>query len=107
PREHDQRRIYADGSGSFERIAENVTMALECGTTISLRMNVDRANVGQLPELAAEFRRRGWDQSPHFSAYVAPVHAATNNVDKRSTLNSWELGQAIADLQRRFPAMTL
>jgi uncharacterized protein len=107
PREHDQRRIYADGSGSFERIAENVTMALECGTTISLRMNVDRDNVAQLPELAEEFQRRGWDQSPNFSAYVAAVHAATNNVDKRSTLNSWELGQAIADLQRRFPAMAL
>ncbi|HEY7511560.1 MAG TPA: radical SAM protein [Vicinamibacteria bacterium] len=107
PEEHDQRRIYADGSGSFARIAENVTMALERGTVISARMNIDRGNVGRLPVLAEEFQRRGWDRFPNFSAYVAAVHAANDNVEKRSTLDTWELGQAIADLQERFPAMAL
>jgi len=107
PEEHDQRRIYADGSGSFERIAENVTMALERGTVISARMNIDRNNVGRLPALAAEFERRGWDRSPLFSAYVAAVHAHNENVEKGSTLDSWQLGQAIAGLQEEFPAMAL
>ena len=31
-------------------------MALERGTVISARMNIDRGNVGRLPELAAEFQ---------------------------------------------------
>src|SRR6185295_14142141 len=58
--EHDQRRIYADGSGSFERIAQNISMALERGARISVRMNVDRNNIAQLPELADEIIARGW-----------------------------------------------
>ena len=43
PEEHDQRRIYADGSGSYQRIARNITMALELGACYGVRrMRVPR-----------------------------------------------------------------
>ena len=38
--EHDQRRIYPDGTGSFDRIARNIELALECGAIVSMRMNI-------------------------------------------------------------------
>lgn len=106
PREHDRRRIYADGSGSFERIATNVTMALELGVYISLRMNIDRQNIHGLPELAAEFIARGWTKFREFSAYVAPVHASNDKTDAKTTFNSWELNQALADLKRHHPEVS-
>ena len=76
PERHDTRRIYADGAGSFERIARNIDLALERGAHVEVRTNVDRTNVDDLPALADEIVRRGWHRSPHFSAYTAVVTAA-------------------------------
>src|SRR5262249_47314450 len=75
PTEHDKRRIYADGSGSWAKIVRNITMCLERRVQISVRMNLDRNNIQQLPEMANIFSQQGWDQSPDFGAYTAPIHA--------------------------------
>lgn len=106
PAEHDKRRIYADGSGSFDRIARNIDMALARGVKISVRMNIDRNNIGLLPELGAEFTARGWDKHKGFSAYVAPIHAQTEETAK-TTFNSWELNQALLALKDRHPGVTV
>lgn len=106
-REHDLRRIYADGSGSFAKIARNIAMALDKGVSVSVRLNVDRKNFSQLPELAQEMHRLGWDRYPRFSAYAAPIHAANNNVDRSSTMNTWELNQALERGTREFPLLSL
>jgi uncharacterized protein len=105
PEEHDKRRIYADGSGSFERIAGNVTMALEQGTQVSMRMNIDRANIAHLPALADEFVARGWTAHRLFSGYVAPVHASNEQTSKKSTFNSWELNVAMAEIKGLHPSV--
>jgi len=107
PRVHDQRRIYADGSGSFERIAQNVTMALERGVLVSMRMNVDRANLPLLPELADEFIARGWDKYRGFSAYVAPVQSHNEQTSKKTTFNTWQLNQAMTALKAQHPSVRL
>ncbi len=73
PSEHDKRRIYADGSGSFEKIAQNLTMALDLGVQIDVRMNIDRNNIQQLPELAEDIIARGWNSYENFSVYTAPL----------------------------------
>ncbi len=107
PREHDQRRIYADGRGSFEKIARNLTMALDLGVQISVRMNIDRNNIHQLPELAEEIIARGWNSYQNFSAYTAPVTTSELN-DKTSiktTFNSWELDQALDEMRQQYPNM--
>lgn len=105
PQEHDRRRIYPDGSGSFERIARNLSMALERGVYVSLRMNIDRNNLSQLPALAELFEARGWSSRSNFGPYVAPIHAANDNVDNKSTFNSWQLGRAIEELRQQHPGV--
>lgn len=107
PREHDTRRIYADGSGSFERIARNITLALGKGAAISIRLNLDRNNIAQLPELAAAMIGRGWDRSPNFSVYTAPIRAENDKTDAKTTLSTWELDQAVAELRERHPEIAL
>ncbi|MDJ0511669.1 MAG: radical SAM protein [Crocosphaera sp.] len=107
PSEHDQRRIYADGSGSFEKIARNLTMALDLGVQIEVRMNIDRNNIHQLPELAEEIIARGWNKYQNFSAYTAPVTTGELN-DKTSiktTFNSWELDKALDEMRQQYPNM--
>ncbi|MFM6437744.1 MAG: radical SAM protein, partial [Microcystis panniformis] len=58
PQEHDKRRIYADGKGSYEKIAQNITRALDLGVRVAVRMNIDRNNVNKLPDLADEIVAR-------------------------------------------------
>jgi uncharacterized protein len=107
PREHDRRRIRADGSGTFARIAANVTMALELGTRISIRLNVDRNNLGDLPAVADEMVTRGWHRFDNFSSYTAPISPANDKTDKQTTLNSWELDQALTEMRAEHPNLRL
>lgn len=106
-REHDKRRIYADGSGSFERIAKNITMALELGVQVNVRMNIDRNNIDQLPELADEIVARGWHTHPAFSTYTAPIHAANEKTSAKTTFGSWELDQALNKMRAHYANMSI
>lgn len=107
PEEHDQRRIYADGSGSFERIARNITLALERGATVSVRLNLDRNNIRDLPELADEIQRQGWDRDPHFSVYTATIRAENEKTDAKSTFSTWEMDRALVELKEEHPQLAV
>lgn len=103
PREHDQRRIYADGAPSYERIANNVGRALDLGTVVNVRVNVDRDNIVDLPELAADVRSRGWHRQRNFSIYTAPINAVNDKTDRRRAFNSWQLDQALTAMREEHP----
>lgn len=105
PEEHDKRRIYADGSGSFDKIAANVDLALKRGVNINIRLNIDRGNIGDLPPLADEMVSRGWMDFRNFSAYTAPIHASNDQTDRKTTFNSWQLDQELNKLRQNFPNM--
>jgi uncharacterized protein len=99
PEEHDKRRIYADGSGTFAKIARNIDMSLELGVNISLRMNIDRNNIGMLPQVADLFVAQGWTRHRNFSSYTAPIHASNEKTDRKTTMTSWQLDQALDKLR--------
>lgn len=103
PEEHDKRRIYADGSGSFTRIAANLDLSLSLGVKVSLRMNIDRSNIQFLPAFADMIVERGWHKSPNFSAYTAPITNASQQTTlvelRQKFFTSWELDQAISTLR--------
>ncbi len=105
PAEHDRRRVYADGSGSFARIADNIEMVLDRGVSVNIRLNLDRVNLLEVPELAEEIERRGWWEHEHFSVYTAPVRPENDNVDKRTTFNSGELSRALDELRKVCPTV--
>jgi len=109
PAEHDKRRIYPDGAGSFDRIARNVDLCLERRVNVSMRMNIDRGNIDLLPEFAAEVIARGWHQSSGFSIYTAPITNSSRSVTmeqlRKRYFTSWELDQALTELREREPAV--
>lgn len=107
PDEHDRRRIYADGSGSWEKIHRNVTWALEKGVGISIRINVDRNNIEQMPSVAEAIYRAGWDKFPTFSAYTAPVQPHGDSATRKTTMNSFELDQALSTLREENPLLSV
>jgi uncharacterized protein len=99
PDEHDKRRIYPDGKGSFEKIAQNITMALGRGASVSVRINLDRNNIRDVPRLAHVLKERGWTSHPNFSVYSAPIHAANEKTSRKTTFNSWELDQELTRMR--------
>lgn len=101
PGEHDKRRIYASGDGSFERIAQNVTMALDLGVSVTVRVNTDRDNIELVPQLADQIVERGWDRCQSFSAYCAPTTPPDDKTNEGGFLTSWQLYRELAKLRER------
>lgn len=107
PAEHDQRRIYESGSGSFENIARNISLALDRGVNINVRINVDRSNISQLPELAEVVHERGWAGYRNFSVYVAPIRSVGNGVTRSQAMSSWEIDCTVAEMRNTYPLMAI
>jgi uncharacterized protein len=107
PEEHDRRRIYADGSGTYDRIARNIQMALDREVSISIRLNLDRGNIGHLPSMMDDFLARGWDRYTRFSVYAAPIRAENKQTDSKTTFDTWELDQTLAELTLENPKLEL
>ncbi len=95
---HDQRRIAIGGGGSFDRIVEGIEAGLSANIPIGVRVNVDLMNVSGITELGALIRSKGWDKSPHFSAYLAPVtdHSAVNKTYKWIKADATIIKQLVA-----------
>ncbi len=101
--EHNKRRVYADGTGSFRRIARNVTMALDRGANVAMRINADRNNISDLPVLADTIVAFGWDRYSNFRTYSHPIHAVNKHTDPKTTFTSWQLDKTLNQLREEFP----
>jgi uncharacterized protein len=99
---HDQRRVFRDGSGSFERIARGVEQLLAEDFVVRLRVNVDRRNLGNVSELLEFIERRDWSMYRHFSCGVAPVTHHTQLIRYDDAMSE---GEIIRVIQRDCPAL--
>ena len=56
---NDRRRLHRDGVPTYDRILQNVALALEHGVDISLRVNVNGDNIGGIKALIDDLASRG------------------------------------------------
>ena len=106
PEIHDQSRKYPNGAGSFEQIARNITLALQKGVKVSVRINVEHDSIQYIPALMENVYKRGWTNYPSFRIYTSPVHASLDWMPGGGTLLSpLDLDVAIGNLQDRFPEL--
>lgn len=103
--EHDIRRIYTDGSGSFNIIASNISMALERGVAVGIRINLDRNNLSRVPRLCQQIVSLGWSEHPNFAAYAAPIVASNENTESGSTFGSLELFRELTEMRKTHPVV--
>ncbi|HIT39025.1 MAG TPA: radical SAM protein [Candidatus Caccoplasma intestinavium] len=64
---HNSRRIHCQGFPTFDRILDNIGLALKRGVRVSVRVNTDRENIEDLKELQAIFERLQYVENPLFS----------------------------------------
>ena len=57
---HDHHRRHKNGFATYERIMENVVLALEKGVDVTLRININKENVGEIKNLTEDFAARGF-----------------------------------------------
>ena len=76
PSIHDRRRFLQGGGGTFVRIVRNIELAIQQGTTVSVRINVDRSNAKGVEWLRSFFHKKGWSRNTLFRAYCSPVHGS-------------------------------
>ena len=66
---HDARRYLAGGRGTYDRIMDNIGLALENGINIHVRINVNRSNLESAMALPEAFRERGFTEHGTFRYY--------------------------------------
>jgi uncharacterized protein len=78
---HDRRRPHAEKKESFGNIVVGIDAAVKAGVRISLRVNVDKENIGCLPSMASFIEAHDWHKTGYFGAYAAPVtdHSGVND----------------------------
>ena len=80
---HNQRRTDELGAPTFDKIVENVSLALDKGVQVDLRMNADRSNLDSLAWIGEFASSKGWTRNNKFRlqpANIAPTrqtHAAS------------------------------
>ncbi len=85
---NDRRRLHRDGVPTYERIMSNISLALEHGVGITLRVNVDGENLGEIGTLLADLDRRGLKQTPdRFSCYFKAVTGAPGQVTDQMVMD--------------------
>lgn len=75
---HDSRRIHSIYTESFDKIIDNIKMALNNGITIGVRINVDKGNLEEIAKLDTFFREEGLFSNKKFSAYAEYISGEVN-----------------------------
>lgn len=87
---HDQRRIFPDGRGTFDRVIEGIDAALAKKIHTVVRVNIDNQNIECLPDLADFILNKGWiDQGVEVDLYAAD--AAGSECETACNLSSPEI----------------
>ncbi len=74
PQIHDKRRIGPNYPATFKIIEKNIDLALEAGARVDIRVNIDKGNIGSLPELEKFIQEKGWYSKKDFYVEGHPVH---------------------------------
>lgn len=98
PQTHDLIRIYPSGKGSFDVISDNVSMALDRGARVNLRINIASYNIQDLPEIVEHIQKKGWSKHPMFAAGLAEVHYLGIQADRSHELSRLDLVERLASI---------
>lgn len=70
---HNQRRIHYKDHNTFDKIVDNVELALQKGIQVSVRMNSDNKNIDHYTELKNIFQGRNFFDYSGFNFYLGRV----------------------------------
>ena len=75
---NNRRRIHKSGAGTYERILKNISLALERGLKIDMRVNVGRENLHGMKDLLDDLKAHGFLDKENFSYYLKATNDDLN-----------------------------
>lgn len=75
---HDQRRIHYTNIGTFDKIIDNMKLALDKGIYVKVRVNIDENNINELVNLDKTFETLGLYNYKKFLCYAAFISGDVN-----------------------------
>lgn len=103
PEYHDSRRYLLSKKGTFERIIQNLKAVVdEVALPISVRVNIDDRNHGDIRTLIDHMAAEGLGHRKTLKMYFAPIEAITEGCHSIQdvTLSKSQYGQLEAELYR-------
>jgi uncharacterized protein len=87
----ERQRPSANRIPSFEVVCCNISLALDKGTSVSLRTNVDVESFATVDQVQQIAERRGWTRYPNFSWNIAPIEKHVNRSRASSALSPFSI----------------
>lgn len=79
---HNRKRIGPRyKGGTYDRIVENIKLALATGVHVSVRFHVDFNNIARTKELADDLKRENLHEHKNFTLYTYPIHMFHRGVE--------------------------
>ncbi len=79
---HNARRRHCKVNGTFDKIIENIGLALSCKVKVFVRVNTDANNFGDIERLRELFEGLGYAQNPNFKCRPAFLQKFDNSIDE-------------------------
>lgn len=98
PQVHDRRRPSAGGGGTFSAVAGAADLLLSRKIGVVLRVNIDRRNVGRLPQLARLAIERGWAENDACAIRLSPVKSHLDCGETEEIATEAQLLEALLDV---------
>jgi uncharacterized protein len=104
---HDARRHRLGGQGTFDEIVRGIDLLLFLGVEVDLRVNLDRTNLADLPDLVDFIFQRGWNGHPGFALALAGVtaHDKAGCGSAAHALSEMEMAQSVMALMETHPRL--
>lgn len=99
PEHHNKRRLHYRGLPTFDKIVQNIGIALNHGVKVSVRVNTDRDNMEDLKKLNDLFLDLHYTNNPMFSMYSALLLNYSNK--ESSNYKYLKPAEYIQELQKR------
>lgn len=96
---HDKRRIFYDGSGSFDKIIENIENIYDI-LKIVIRINVDKTNIKETMRLIEYLDEKGLLEKIKF--YIAPVNDINASRRNHNCFSQKEFSKFEIDIYNKF-----
>lgn len=85
---HNSRRYHYQTLDSFEKVFNNIGLALNYKISVSVRFNADANNFGEIKKLKKLFEQAGYSEKPFFQFNTALLRGEENTVPSDSVLQN-------------------
>ncbi|RJQ33516.1 MAG: 4Fe-4S cluster-binding domain-containing protein [Actinobacteria bacterium] len=104
---HDSRRYYKGGRGSFNKIMGNLSLLIDDGFNIALRVNVDQNNLDSILALSRLFKSLNWHKNKNVFIHLARVSSHNKKTPSCHLISEDKLITFIKEKSKTYPELKM